>query len=257
MYEVSCFGANDGWAESNPTGGWIVDDYNFVWEDDSNNIISVTHFAEDLIANQSYTVTVTDDNGCQAIATTPVFTEPADFVADVTTTNYAGTTHAPFTVNFIDNTISADPFDFNWTWEDYSESFPVGTISMDHEFSVNNIGLNQVYVVLTNLTTGCTDTVFFTVDVQGIPDINNVFTPNSDGINDEFSFGEYAMEEVVVNIYNRWGQLVYIWEGMNKAWRGVDTNGENVPEGVYFYVLKSDGEDGYYYEKKGNITLLR
>jgi gliding motility-associated-like protein len=114
-----------------------------------------------------------------------------------------------------------------------------------------------VYVVLTDTITHCTDTVFFTIDVQGIPDINNVFTPNSDGINDEFSFGEYAMEEVVVNIYNRWGQLVYIWEGMNKAWRGVSTNGENVPEGVYFYVLKSDGEDGHYYEKKGSVTLLR
>ena len=44
---------------------------------------------------------------------------------------------------------------------------------------------------------------------------------------------------------------------MNKAWRGVDTNGEDVPEGVYFYVLKSDGKDGHYYEKKGSVTLLR
>ena len=31
------------------------------------------------------------------------------------------------------------------------------------------------------------DTVFFDINVQGVPEINNVFTPNSDGINDEFS----------------------------------------------------------------------
>jgi len=34
-------------------------------------------------------------------------------------------------------------------------------------------------------------------------------------------------------------------------------NAENVAEGVYFYVLKSDGEDGHYYQKKGSVTLLR
>ena len=27
--------------------------------------------------------------------------------------------------------------------------------------------------------------------------------------------------------------------------------------GVYFYVLVAEGEDGYYYDQKGSITLLR
>ena len=258
-HEISCFGLYDGWAVSHPTGGYPGSQgYSFVWVNNPNNDLkSLQDSAFNLPALYSYTVTVTDMNNCSQSATTSIFDQPVPFVADVTTTNYAGATHAPFAVNFIDNTISTDPFDFNWTWEDDFEFFPIGTISMDHDFIRNNIGSNQVYVVLTNTTTGCTDTVFFDIDVQGIPDINNVFTPNSDGINDEYSFGEYAMAEVVVNIYNRWGQLVYIWEGMDKAWRGVDTNGENVPEGVYFYVLQSDGEDGHYYEEKGTITLLR
>jgi gliding motility-associated-like protein len=257
-HEISCYGLYDGWSVSRPTGGYPGSQgYSFIWRNNNNEIKSLQDSASNLPALYSYTVTVTDMNNCSQSAFTSIFDQPVPFVADVTTTNYAGATHAPFAVNFIDNTISADPFDFNWTWEDDFEFFPIGTISMDHDFIRNNIGLNQVYVVLTNTTTGCTDTVFFDIDVQGIPDINNVFTPNSDGINDEYSFGEYAMAEVVVNIYNRWGQLVYIWEGMDKAWRGVDTNGENVPEGVYFYVFQSDGEDGYYYEEKGTITLLR
>ena len=263
-YEVSCFGANDGWAESNPNGGVggiNTLDYNFVWKDNLNNIESFTPLADDLTANKSYTVTVTDANGCQAFATTPVFTEPADFVADadVQTTNYAGPTHAPFTVNFVDNTVCIDPYDFNWTWEDGINYYPSGTSSMDHEFTINNVGINNIYVILTNLVTSCTDTVLFIIEAQGFPngEIFNVFSPNNDGINDDFTFGEYGMENIEVYLYNRWGQEVYSWTGENKAWDGKGANGQNLPEGVYFFVFKADGIDGHYYEEKGSITLLR
>ncbi len=259
-YEVSCFGANDGWAQSNPTGGVggvNTLDYNFIWKDNLNNIESLIPLADDLFANKSYTVTVTDVNGCQAFETTPVFTEPVAFIADVTTTNYAGPTHAPFTVNFIDNTVCIDPFDFNWTWEDGLNNYPSGTSSMDHEFTINNIGYNNIYVILTNLVTGCTDSVPFTIDVQGVPEINNVFSPNNDGINDDFTFGEFGMENVEVVLYNRWGQEVYSWVGENKAWDGRGADGQNLPEGVYFFVFKADGIDGHYYKEKGSITIMR
>jgi gliding motility-associated-like protein len=196
-------------------------------------------------------------NGCSQDETSVIFSQPLLFEANVTTTNYAGATHAPFSVNFVDNTISIDPFSFNWTWEDGITYFPSGTLSMDHEFTTDNIGLNQVNVVLTNSTTGCVDTVFFDVNVQGIPEINNVFTPNSDGINDSFFFGEFGMKTVSVEFYNRWGQMVYTWNGIDKSWSGVDISGELVSQGVYFYALVAEGEDGHYYDKKGSVTLLK
>ena len=93
----------------------------------------------------------------------------------------------------------------------------------------------------------------FDVDDQ----INNVFSPNSDGVNDFFAFGEYGMTNIDVSIFNRWGQLVYSWQGENKSWDGKGTDGENLPEAVYFYVFKADGIDGHYYEEKGSITLIR
>ena len=61
-----------------------------------------------------------------------------------------------------------------------------------------------------------------------IPEIDNVFTPNSDGINDVFSFDEFGMNTVSVEIYNRWGQVVYLWDGTDKNWSGVDISGEDV-----------------------------
>ena len=256
--EVSCFGLFDGWALSSPSGGYPgVQGYLYNWVNSNGQNVSSQALAANLPALFSYTVMVTDMNGCSQSETSIVFTQPPPFIADVTTTNYGGPTHAPFSVNFVDNTQSIDPFDFNWTWEDGISYFPSGQLSMDHLFTTDNIGLNQIYVILTNTTTGCTDSVSFDINVQGIPDVNNVFTPNSDGINDEFFFGEFVMKTVSVEIYNRWGQMVYTWNGADKSWRGVDISGEVVAEGVYFYALVAEGKDGYYYDDKGSITLLR
>ena len=127
----------------------------------------------------------------------------------------------------------------------------------DSIFTTDNIGENNVTVLVTNLATGCDSVISFVIDVQGIPDINNVFSPNGDNINDIFSFGEYEMGNIDVTIYNRWGQLVNSWNGMNKSWDGTGIDGNELPDGVYFYVLIAEGTDGHYYDKKGSITLLR
>ena len=119
------------------------------------------------------------------------------------------------------------------------------------------IGLNEIYVTLENEITGCIDSVGFKIEVQGIPEIHNVFTPNGDNVNDVFDFGEYAMESISVEIFNRWGQIVYSWITPNYQWDGRDFDGRNLSEGVYYYILTSEGVDGQAYSKKGSITLLR
>ena len=257
--EISCYGLSDGWIESQTFGGVPSNvGYQYLWVNNTTGtVVSTQAIAENLPANFSYTVTVTDANGCVSTEISTVLDEPAPFIADVTTTNYGGPTHAPFSVNFVDNTVSIDPFDFTWNWQDGTESFPVLTTSMNHLFTVDYIGENSIYVIVTNLATGCTDSVPFVIDAQGVPEVNNVFTPNSDGINDGFSFGEHKMDNIDVQIFNRWGQLVYTWVGSDKSWDGKGIDGNNVAEGVYFYVLVAKGEDGHYYDHKGTITLLR
>ena len=54
-------------------------------------------------------------------------------------------------------------------------------------YDFDNIGSNLIYVVVTDNSTGCKDKVDFTIDVQGMPEANNIFSPNGDGINDVFS----------------------------------------------------------------------
>lgn len=72
-YNVRCFGNNDGMAEVTGTGG--VSPYVPLWSDGQS-----TNIADQLFA-QTYTVTITDQNGCTDVASTTL-TEPAQLVVD-------------------------------------------------------------------------------------------------------------------------------------------------------------------------------
>ena len=259
-YDISCYDYNDGWAQSDPTGGVpATSGYNYDWVS-AGSSVSNNYYIENLSAGNNYTVTVTDANGCVVSESTGILTQPVDFIADVVTLNYSGTTAAPFNVTFSDNTVSSDPYNFVWTMDDNSTvSYPNGTSNFSISFDTLMIGLNNIYVTLENEITGCTDSVGFKIDVQGIPTVHNVFTPNGDNVNDFFDFEENAMQEISVEIYNRWGQIVYSWDIPNYKWDGRDYDGRNLPEGVYYYVLYSTGSDiaNTSYVRKGSITLLR
>ena len=109
-YQVSCFGSNDGWAEVTIDGGVEnnnVFGYDISWSNNVGNTIMGDTIADDLPAGFSYTVNVNDANGCTDVVTTILYTEPIEFIADVTTINYAGPFHGPKNISFIDSTISS------------------------------------------------------------------------------------------------------------------------------------------------------
>ncbi len=88
----------------------------------------------------------------------------------------------------------------------------------------------------------------------------NVFTPNSDGVNDYFDprmyFGK-GLSSFKMSIYNRWGQMIF--ETTNLEGRGWDGrfNNEAQPEGVYIYTLSATFIDGQQLTRHGNLTLMR
>lgn len=82
----------------------------------------------------------------------------------------------------------------------------------------------------------------------------NVFTPNDDGMNENWQPKLCLDDDEQANIiiYNRWGQKVY--EAVNKAayWDGKTTSGTDVSEGTYYYIITTTKET-----YKGTIQLLR
>jgi len=91
----------------------------------------------------------------------------------------------------------------------------------------------------------------------------NVFTPNSDGKNDRFYpvvTGDIVMYKI--EIYNRWGTMVYQSDDLYEGWDGTNSNnGTECSEGVYFYVVyyKGLGRSDPPADSKlsGSVTLFR
>ena len=112
---------------------------------------------------------------------------------------------------------------------------------------------------------GGTTAYYFIDDVSVIPYdsttsnliIPNIFSPNNDGINDEFKITGKNIASINCKIYNRWGILVAEITKTNEVWDGRTTSGLQAADGVYFYVLNAIGEDNKEYCQKGCIALLR
>jgi len=99
--------------------------------------------------------------------------------------------------------------------------------------------IDRTYTLTVTDTRGCVaqDTTFIKVSPQII--INNTFTPNGDGINDQWVItGLIAYQNATVDIFNRWGQLVFHSVGYPKPWDGT-YNGKPLPVGVYYYVINT------------------
>jgi gliding motility-associated-like protein len=119
--------------------------------------------------------------------------------------------------------------------------------------AVNLIAGNYVVTVTDN--NGCTSTFEHSVFVElpkDAPEVNNVFSPNGDGINEYWVIDNlmfYPQNELVV--INRWGNEVLTLKNYQNDW-----NGSDLSEGTYFYILKVEMCDGEH-TMNGYVTILR
>jgi gliding motility-associated-like protein len=114
-------------------------------------------------------------------------------------------------------------------------------------------------LTVTDASGNCTDTevVTFRINSQ-VVQLPNVFTPNGDGINDFWGVEASQFREFDLFVYNRAGIEVFSTSsGSNKLWNGKNNNGQDVPEGTYFYRLKGFDLVGREYDKVGNVTIIR
>lgn len=90
--------------------------------------------------------------------------------------------------------------------------------------------------------------------------VPNAFTPNGDGLNDTFGGTGEGITEYNLQIFNRWGNLIFESNDMKTQWDGNYNNGI-APIGVYFYKINAKGPSSSGKSKKlisetGNVTLV-
>jgi gliding motility-associated-like protein len=114
---------------------------------------------------------------------------------------------------------------------------------------------NTTYALKINYGLNCSKTIPIEVIVLNTIEIPKSFSPNGDGINDNWSIGNilnYPGSKIA--IYNRYGTLMYQNESNLTVWDGTH-RGQLVPVGVYYYVIKLN--DRYNSVYNGSITVLR
>lgn len=188
----------------------------------------------------TYSVVATDSFGCIYIDSAAV-----SFVLPPTVTAVPDITDCdPTQVHVLAPLTISPDFDYYWSTGD-----SVPTIE------VNASGDYLLYAANGCSTVTDTVTVFIYKYEEGYF-IPNVFSPNGDGINDEFLVEKFRPEEFLLTIFDRWGNEVFSNQDGTDAWDGNYRGGAS-PEGTYFYTLRVRDCNGFPKRESGTITLLR
>ncbi|MEI6123156.1 MAG: gliding motility-associated C-terminal domain-containing protein [Bacteroidota bacterium] len=86
--------------------------------------------------------------------------------------------------------------------------------------------------------------------------IPNIFSPNGDGANDIFRVRGPNIDSVHLQVYNRWGNLVFESKDINAGWDGT-YKGQDCEAGVYAFWATINFTNGQTIVKSGNVTLIR
>ena len=84
--------------------------------------------------------------------------------------------------------------------------------------------------------------------------IPNGFSPNGDGVNDNFEVkGLDEFTGVKLNVFNRWGSTVYENGDYKNNWNGKNLSGEDLSDDTYFFILEIPNKKTY----NGYVVLKR
>jgi gliding motility-associated-like protein len=225
---------------------------NYTWSP-ATSLSSTT--APDPVASPTSTITYTVSSAtgnCVSTETITVVVEP-EVVASFTPDSTQG--DAPFTVTF--SSSSSGFVSANWNFGDGQDTTVTSNGAVIHTYAQQ--GSYTVTLVTVN-SLNCTDTAVFSfiiVNEYSSIFIPSVFTPNGDGYNDAFEIVEDKLAAVEVAIFNRWGSEVYSWNKLNGSWNGKGSDGGELPDGTYYYVIKARGIDDKQYDYQGTVKLLR
>ena len=242
------------------------------------------HFSDVPLQTTDYTVTVSNAYGCtnSASVTVMVFdNEPQTYYDTIcqgaTYNSYGFSLTAEETGSILDTTLfriaSAAGCESEITV--YLTLLPPDVVEIEEQggqsFVWNGVTYTEegTYTQYFNNIHGCDSTVIMTLTLDGTePDtvvveetepnvlyLPNAFTPNDDGKNSVFLpvfTNPDEIEEYRMEIYNRWGGLVFRTEEITFGW-----DGANAMEGVYAVVVHYTTRGAKPKTVKGSVTLIR
>jgi gliding motility-associated-like protein len=105
---------------------------------------------------------------------------------------------------------------------------------------------------------GCQDSTSLPLEVRPVVNIYvpNAFSPNDDGINDEFrTYPSCPLEEFQLKVFDRWGAQLFESKDTEEGWSGIHKN-ELFDPGVFTWVVTFRLREQVHM-MRGDVTLLR
>jgi len=224
---------DNGLATATVVGG--TSPFNYSWNDSQNQS---TTTAINLTAG-SYTVVINDANGCTVSDNVTLLDSDSLVVTvDVIHESCVGKSDGSITT-----TVAGGQSPFSYLWS-----------TGDSTSSITNLTAGE-YTVSVSDAHNCSTILLIPIETEGgncivIP---TAISPNNDAANDVwFIDGLEEYPEAKVEIYNRWGGLIFSTTEYNNDWDGT-YNGQNVPAGVYYYIVQLSEDETY----TGSLTIIR
>jgi gliding motility-associated-like protein len=195
-------------------------------------------------------------------------TSDSSCVTTVTKTNYitvyprpvAGFSVEPTTTSIVNPIVTTTDLSSGanfWNW-----NFGDGDTTLLHNPGSHTYKDTGTYVIRQIVSTlhSCIDTAYETITIE--PEflfyIPNAFTPNGDGVNDFFSGKGMFIKEYEMMIFDRWGNLIFYSDDINKPWDGRANQGSGVAQqDVYIYSVKITDINKRKHNYRGIVTLVR
>jgi gliding motility-associated-like protein len=203
----------------------------------------------------TFTVQLTNNKGCKASFTNTVqgFPVPkADF-----TFSPENLHENEYLANFYDQSSNANIS--TWNWDFYSNNQYISN-KQNPVYEFPQIGNYFVSLKVTS-DHGCVDSITkkLTVSEDATFYIPNAFTPNGDGNNDVFTPKTVGVKKYKMEIFDRWGELIFISTDITLGWDGKHKKGgEILPQGVYVYKISALlGDRSKSKQYTGHVSLLK
>jgi len=199
-----------------------------------------------------YNVSLTVTNpGCSNTVTAPS-------VVDVWPVPVAGISANPIKVSMknplitFSSTSTGDNLTYQWLTGD-GATYDVPEFTHTYADS----GIYRVWIIVEN-SNGCIDSTSETVIVTAryMLRIPTAFTPNGDGLNDNFVVKGNGVKEYRITIYDRWGKMVFESKDINNSWDG-KINGHPPVPGVYLYHTYFKDDNDEVSEQTGSFVIIR
>jgi gliding motility-associated-like protein len=198
------------------------------------------------------TVTIVSPFGCSTTSNTTVqvvvnVSPTAAFTADP----FKASQLAP-TIRFFDQSLNAD----TWFW-DFGDGNTSGLRNPSHTYAQKG---EYTVTLITSNQAGCWDTVTHKVEIE--PEftfyIPNAFTPNGDNHNDIFMGKGNEISEFQMEIFDRWGMMIFKSTSLEQGWDGRVQGGADIAQqDVYVYkiVLRDFSMRQHFYT--GHVSLIK